>query len=220
MIEHRVRLRGIHYLADLLLPLLLLFAARRSCSCRDSRARPQPALGDAHAGSIHHHYTAGLIPPLIAATVLGAARIAPWGARRAEPARGNRRRRGARRELRARRDPALARSPRRRVLPGLRLHVSAHDRVAERALELIPDDAVVSATNSLGSHLSARARSSASPSSRTRSGSPPTRRSRATPTARARRGHDDRRPAPAKPDWRLVFSEDGVLVFKRRTSRT
>ena len=33
-----------------------------------------------------------------------------------------------------------------------------HDRVAERALHLVPRNAVVSATNTLGAHLSARRR--------------------------------------------------------------
>src|SRR5207248_824767 len=37
-------------------------------------------------------------------------------------------------------------------------HVTRHDRIAARALRLIPGNAVVSATNSLGAHLSARRR--------------------------------------------------------------
>ena len=37
-------------------------------------------------------------------------------------------------------------------------HVSKHDRIAARELRLIPAGAVVSATNSLGAHLSARRR--------------------------------------------------------------
>ena len=37
-------------------------------------------------------------------------------------------------------------------------HVSRHDRIAERELGLIPADATVSATNSLGAHVSARRR--------------------------------------------------------------
>ena len=36
--------------------------------------------------------------------------------------------------------------------------VTDHDRIADRALSLIPHSAVVSATNTLGGHLSARAR--------------------------------------------------------------
>ena len=37
-------------------------------------------------------------------------------------------------------------------------HVTAHDRITARAVALVPGDAVVSATNSLGAHLSARRR--------------------------------------------------------------
>ena len=93
--------------------------------------------------------------------------------------------------------------------------------MTERALRLIPDDAVVSATNSLGSHLSARRRFLSFPhiqdaewiaADETRPGYADRWDPLATTTdlARLRRS----------PDWRLVFSEDGVLVFKRRTSRT
>jgi uncharacterized membrane protein len=42
--------------------------------------------------------------------------------------------------------------------PGLPARPDAHDQAAERALRLIPDDAAVCATNSLGAHLSERRR--------------------------------------------------------------
>ncbi len=77
--------------------------------------------------SIHFHYTAGAIAPLVAATVLGAAVLA-----RRFPARQGRRRRSARRpprELEDRRDPAVGRGPGRRGLPAKRL---ARDRARPR----------------------------------------------------------------------------------------
>ena len=68
---------GIHYLADLLLPLLLLFAAAPLVLVAAVPELGLNLLSETHTqSSIHHHYTAGLIPPLVAATVLGAARIA------------------------------------------------------------------------------------------------------------------------------------------------
>ena len=94
--------------------------------------------------------------------------------------------------------------------------VSAHDRVAAQALRLIPDDAVVSATNSLGAHLSARRRILSFPYIQD-----------ATWVAvdETRPGYADRlAPLPTatqvvwlrrNPAWRLVFERDGVLVFHR-----
>ena len=100
-------------------------------------------------------------------------------------------------------------------------HVASHDRVTDRALRLIPDDAVVSATNSLGSHLSARRRFLSFPfiedaqwvaADETQPGYA----DRWDPLATA----TDLAALRRNPDWRLVFSEDGVLVFKRRASKT
>ena len=104
--------------------------------------------------SIHFHYTAAIIPALAAGSVFGAARI-------------------------VRRRPGLA-TP----LAGLSVvlallsgwwlgplpypggedlaadawRIEPHDRIATRALELIPPDATVSASNALGAHLSERKR--------------------------------------------------------------
>jgi len=95
--------------------------------------------------------------------------------------------------------------------------VTAHDRVAERALRLIPADDVVSATNSLGGHLSERRRVLSFPVFRgaewiaadeTRPGYA----DRIAPLAtseRLRRLRLDAR-------WRIVFDEDGIVLFRRR----
>jgi uncharacterized membrane protein len=160
--------------------------------------------------SIRFHYTAGLIPPLVIAAVLGAKRVP----RRLAPI--------------AIVLAALVGSYVLGPIPGWRhipggqqfqataAQVSDHDRIAERALRLIPDDAVVSATNTLGAHLSARRRILSFPFLHD-----------ATWVAadETQPGYADRHaPLPTaiqlaalrrNPDWRLVFQEDGVLVFRR-----
>ena len=69
--------RGLHYLGQLALPLALLFLAAPLVVVA---AVPELALNLLSSTrtqtSIHFHYTAGAIPPLVAGSVLGAARIA------------------------------------------------------------------------------------------------------------------------------------------------
>jgi uncharacterized membrane protein len=93
---------------------------------------------------------------------------------------------------------------------------SAHDRVADRAVALVPDGVVVSASNSLGAHLSARRRILSFPHVRDAEwividtkhpgyvDLSRTFHNRAV--ARVRRS----------PRFRLVFSEDGVSVYRAR----
>ncbi len=213
---------GIRYLAELLLPLALLFAVAPLALVA---AIPELGINLLSATntqtSIHHHYTAGLIPPLIVASVLGAGRLARGDPRRsftiaavavAVALAANYR---------------LGAFPLWRGLPGAGAyqayasHVSAHDRAAERALRMIPAGEVVSATNSLGSHLSARRRFLSFPhvqdaqwiaADETQPGYADRWDPLATATGLARLRRN--------PDWRLVFSEDGVLVFQRRATRT
>ncbi len=213
---------GIRYLAELLLPLALLFAAAPLLLVA---AIPELGLNLLSATNtqteIYHHYTAGLIPPLFAASVLGAGRLS----------RGDRRRGVTLAALAV--VVALAANyrlgafPLWRGLPGAgsyqasAAHVSAHDRVAKRAVRLIPDDAVVSATNSLGSHLSARRRFLSFPYVQdarwiAADESDPGYADRWDPLATATGLARLRR----NPRWRLVFSEDGVLVFQRRMTST
>jgi hypothetical protein len=102
-------------------------------------------------------------------------------------------------------------------LPGETFRVTDHDREASRALRLIPPDAVVSASNSLGAHLSERRRVLSFPRllaarwvaiDQTSPGYLD--RIAPRPYARAiqRLRHDGR--------WELVHAGDGVLVFRRR----
>jgi len=97
--------------------------------------------------------------------------------------------------------------------------VTEHDHIADRALRLVPPNAVVSATNILGAHLSGRHKVLSLP-----------KLGDATWVAadEAHSSYADRvAPLPAaaalarlrsSPDWELVFERDGVLVFHKRTA--
>jgi uncharacterized membrane protein len=209
--------RGVRYLLELALPLALLFVAAPLALIA---ALPELVINLLSATptqtSIHFHYTAGLIAPLVGAAVLGAARLARGRAGRAV-------RLGvvaAAASLVA--NYALGAIPVWRELPGgetlgaYDARVTEHDRIAERALELIPAGAVVSASNSLGAHVSDRRRVLSFPFLLD-----------ATWVAidETKPGYADRiAPLPAavrtaslrrNPAWRLVFERDGVLVFRR-----
>jgi len=213
---------GLHYLIDLLLPLALLFAAAPLALVAAVPELSLNLLSATHTqSSIHHHYTAGLIPPLIVASVLGAGRLA-----------GGRKERGVVLSATAVAvavvaNYALGAIPLWRELPGgesyqaYATHVSTHDRVVDRALDRISGNAVVSATNSLGSHLSARRRFLSFPHVEdaewiAADETQPGYADRWDPLATAKGLARLRR----NPQWRLVFSEGGVLVFKRASKRT
>jgi uncharacterized membrane protein len=209
------------YLVHLLVPLGFLFLLSPLLLLA---ALPEAALNvlskDPYQVSVHFHYTAGLIPPLLVASVLGAAALV-------------RRRPAARTWI----GPAavvlavlsnfwLGALPVWASLPGGdsyqrgATHVTLHDRITARAVALVPDDAVVSATNSLGAHLSARRRILSFP-----------RLGDATWVAVDETNGsflDGSRPLPMErdvvalrrdPGWRLVFERDGVLVFRRVSAR-
>jgi uncharacterized membrane protein len=213
---------GIHYLADLGLPLLLLFAAAPLVLVA---ALPELGLNLLSSAptqdSIHHHYTAGLIPPLVAASVLGAGKLARGDQRRAILLASVAVAAALVANFRLGAIPLWHNLPGGSSYQAHAAHVSAHDRITERALRLIPDDAVVSATNSLGSHLSARRRFLSFPAIRdaqwvAADETQPGYADRWDPGATAA----DLARLRRSPDWRLVFSEDGVLVFRRTSSST
>src|SRR5256885_1252639 len=94
--------------------------------------------------------------------------------------------------------------------------VTAHDRIAERAIDVIPRAAVVSATNSLGAHLSARRRVLSFPFVQDATWiaadeTQPGYADRFAPLATAVQLAWLRR----NPEWTLLFEQDGVLVFRR-----
>jgi uncharacterized membrane protein len=208
--------RGLDYLAQLIFPLALLCLV----SPVTLVAAPELAINLLSATptqtSIHFHYTAGAIPGLVGGAVFGAAFL-------------ERRRPGVARPAGMLAVTAtlvanylLGPLPVWRDVPGgetlqaYATHVSAHDEAAARAVELIPDDEVVSATNSLGAHLSARRRVLSFPYIRdarwiAADETQPGYADRVAPLATAVQLARLRR----NPAWELVFSEDGVLVFHR-----
>jgi uncharacterized membrane protein len=166
--------------------------------------------------SIHFHYTAGAIPGLLAAAVLGAARI-----RRRHPAEW----------------PLLGRAlvvlvllagvvlgplpvwrhvPFGSTLATTEAVVGPHDRAAARVLRAVPAGVAVSATNSLGAHLSERRRIFSFPVLR---------EARWVAVDLRRPSYLDdatgRRFAPAyarlRRDgrWQVVRQEDGIVVLRR-----
>ena len=213
LIDAAFSARDLRYLLELIAPLaalcllapLALIAAVPELAINLLSATPTQT-------SIHFHYTAGLIPVLVIAAVLGAKRLTRWtmpvaivvvvaavlGNYRLGPITGWRHVPGG-----AHFQATAAR-------------VTDHDRIAARALRLIPKTAVVSATNTLGAHLSARRRVLSFPFVQD-----------ATWIAadETQPGYADRyAPLPTaiqlaalrrNPDWRLVFEQDGVLVFNR-----
>jgi uncharacterized membrane protein len=217
IVEQAFQGGDLHYLLDLLLPLALLFALAPLVLVA---VLPELALNLLSATStqtsIHFHYTAGAIPPLVIASVLGGAALA-----RRHPART-----GA--IAAAAVAVALAANWRLGAIPlwgavpggedyqKADWQVSAHDRISDLAVALIPRHAVVSTTNVLGAHLSARPRVLSLPKlgDATWVVADETRSSYADRVA----------PLPSaaalvrlrqSPDWRLVFERDGVLVFRR-----
>jgi uncharacterized membrane protein len=217
VLGHALDERGLTYLAELLLPLLGLWLAAPLAVLV---AVPELALNLLSATptqtSIHFHYTAGAIAPLVAASVLGAGAIARRRRALAVPLAGL--------ALLAAgvANWDLGALPLWRHVPGGYAELpidppqSEHDRIALGALRVIPGGAVVSATNNLGAHLSARRRVLSFPYLED-----------ATWVAadETQPGYADRiAPLPTaaqllwlrqNPAWRLVFEQDGVLVFRR-----
>jgi len=212
--------RDLSYLLELLAPLggLSLLAPLVAAS-----ALPEIALnllsGTRTQTSIHFHYTAAAIPGLIAGAVLGAARVQRrWP--RSSPALG-----------RGLVLLALAAGVVLGPLPvwghvpfGSRLAtrdhvVTPHDRAAARALRAVPAGVAVSATNTLGAHLSQRRRIFSFPVLRearwiavdlTRPSYLDDARGKRFAAAYATLRQDER--------WKVVREEDGVVVL-RATSR-
>ena len=210
--------RDVTYLADLLLPLLCLPLLAPLAAFT---ALPELALnllsGTRTQTSIHFHYTAGAIPGLMVAAVFGAARL-------------------RRRYAWARRPegraivvstfaagillgplPIWAHVPFGSDLAAREHVVGGHAEIAGRALRLVPGDAAVSATNTLGAHLSERPRIFSFPVLR---------EARWVVVDRTRPSFRDQADDPqafaaalarieASGRFEPVFDEDGILVLRR-----
>ena len=96
--------------------------------------------------------------------------------------------------------------------------VSRHDRIAARALRVIPPNAVVSATNTLGAHLSGRRRILSFPlrSDARWIAVDETRLSYGDRSSGGRRAADALARFRRDPRWRVVYARDGVLIFRAR----
>jgi len=182
--------RDLSYLASLLLPLALLPLAGPLALLA---ALPELGLNllssTVTQTSVKTHYAATAVPALLVATVFVVTRI---GARFAYVA-------------------ALAALAGMAVLGPLgrvAVRADAHDAAARRALALVPDGAPVSATNTLGAHLSGRERIFSFPvlHEATWVVVDEQRLTFLDSLAALRRD----------PAWTSVFAEDGVLVFRRR----
>ena len=204
--------RGVGYLARLLVPLALLpVLAPLALIAVVPELAVNLLSAAATQTSIRFHYAAGLIPVLVAAAVFGGKRVdrrVPLASLVIMSALVS--------------NYLLGPMPIWRYFPGgeqQQAHtaeVSEHDRIAAQALRLIPGDEVVSATNSLGAHLSARRRVLSFPYLQDADWVA------ADETAP---GYADRlAPLPTavqlswlrgNPEWRLVFERDGILIFQR-----
>jgi len=206
--------RGTHYLLNLLLPmagLALLSPLLLVALIPELALNLLSSVGA--QSSIHYHYVAAEIPILFAAAAIGAGRLGRWAGTAGTVVvltaiLGN---------------YWLGPIPIWRFVPGGQTfqaksaHISRHDRIAARMLKLIPATAPVTATNSLGAHLSERKRIFSFPYLRD-----------ATWVIVDERkpslgDHNDHRLGLKRiqqlrhdPRFRLVAAADGVLIFQRR----
>jgi uncharacterized membrane protein len=211
----------LHYLGEMIVPLAALMVLSPVLLLA---ALPEAALNvlskNPYQASIHFHYTAGLIAPLMIGAVLGGARLVkkrprvlPYlGPGMLVLALVSNYYLGA--------IPVWASLPLGDTYQRNATHVTAHDRITAHAVSLVPAGAVVSATNSLGAHLSARRRFLSFP-----------RLDDATWVAVDETDGsylDGHSPYPMAldiaalrrdPGWKLVFEQDGVLVFRRVSGR-
>jgi uncharacterized membrane protein len=210
--------RDLRYLGALFLPLLcvsLLSPALLAVAVPELLLNVLSSTGT--QSSIHFHYTAAIIPVLLAAVVLGLGRLRP------------------RHRVRRLAPPVLVISavlagvvlgpmPQWRHVPfGSRLAtrehvVTAHARAAARAVAVVPPGDPVSATNTLGAHLSERRRIFSFPV---------TAEARWVAVDTQRPSFLDRADDPAafaaalarleaSGRFRRVFARDGILVLRRQ----
>jgi uncharacterized membrane protein len=218
VVEAAVERRDWTYVFQLLVPVLGLCLLAPLVA---AAGVPELALNLLSAAttqtSIHFHYSATIVAAVYGGAVVGAARLGRQHAARV-----------AWLVLAASLASTYALGPLaggfglpggERLAEGL-WDVQAHDRTAGRALGVIPGDAPVSASNSLGGHLSERRRVFSFPIvhearwlalDTTEPSWLDDVRPRAEP--RFRRAVARLR---TDPSWRLVLERDGVLIFRRR----
>ena len=210
--------RDLGYLLDLLVPLagLPLLAPLAALV-----ALPELAanlLSDTETQtSIHFHYTAGAVPALVVATIFGGAKVRQRAgthaaavpralvavALLASAAYGP--------------NPLWSHVPLGDDLAARDHVVTAHDRVAAQALTLVPATAAVSATNTLGAHLSERARIFSFPLMREANwvAVDTTRLSYLDAVDGGERARVALRRLLGDGSWRIVFDAGGILILRR-----
>jgi uncharacterized membrane protein len=206
--------RGLRYLAALFLPLLALSLAAPLALLI---AVPELALNLLSSvttqTTIEQHYAAAATPGLVFAAILGAARVSRSRVRLVAVAVAAA---ALLANVRLGALPVWGPVPGGAGRPAQLVSVSSHDAAARRVLARIPEGAAVSATNTLGAHLSARRRVFSFPRVRdaqwvavdeTR----PSMLDRASAPVEGRRAIEALR---RNPRWRLVAAEDGVLLFR------
>ena len=191
--------RDLSYLAALFLPLGLLPLAAPLALLP---ALPELGLNLLSSTitqtSVKTHYAATAVPALLAATVYGVARIGDRAGYVAALA-------------------ALAGAIALGPVGRIDIDAGPHDAVARRALAVVPEGAPVSATNALGAHLSDRRRIFSFPILRDAKWvAVDSTRLTYLDSLRPERARPALAALRRNPDWRLVFAEDGVLVFRRR----
>jgi uncharacterized membrane protein len=211
--------RDLRYLLALLLPLAALpLLAPLAAAAAVPELVANLLSGTTTQTSIHFHYTAATIPALIVATTFGAARVRERAAPLATALPRLLVALGVLCGIAYGPNPLWSRVPFGETLAAHDHVVTDHDRVAERAVRRIPPNVSVSATNTLGAHLSERRRVFSFPVLReARWVAVDTTRlsyyDRAVGGARADRALARLR---TEPGWRVVFAEDGILVLRRR----
>jgi uncharacterized membrane protein len=208
--------RDTRYLFDLLVPLAGLPLLAPLAALVAAPELAANLLSDTTTQtSIHFHYTAATIPALLAATVFATARLQHRTLGGAVP-------RilvvlGLVSGVIYGPNPLWSNVPFGEDLAANDHVVTAHDAVARRALQLVPAGVPVSATNTLGAHLSQRRRVFSFPI---------VREARWLVVDTTRLSYLDRavggEPAEralarlrVRREWRVVFAEDGILVLRR-----
>jgi uncharacterized membrane protein len=191
--------RDLSYLAALFLPLGLLPLAAPLALLP---ALPELGLNLLSSTltqtSVKTHYAATAIPALLAAAVYGVARVGE---------------RAGYLVALAALVGAVALGP----IGRIDADAGPHDAAARHALAVVPDGVPVSATNALGAHLSDRRRIFSFPVLREAEWvAVDSTRLTFLDSLRPRRARPALTALRHNPDWRLVFAEDGVLVFRRR----
>jgi len=226
LVHHPLRLlttafdhRGVHYLLDLALPLaalcllapLVLVAALPELVLNLLSNAPTQT-------SIHFHYTAGLIPPLFVAAIFGAKRLMRLRTRAvAVPLAGVVLAAALVGNYRLGALPIWRDLPGGEALQARYAEMTPHAKLTAAALGRIPDGAPVSATNSLGAHLSER---------KTFLSFPELRGAEWVAADETQLSFRDRGIAPLRaakrlvllrrnPSWRVVFERGGLVIFRR-----